>query len=748
MLSLKDFFHVPRLNQLINSLVRDAPGLIVIAGLEPNSLSNDELNTRRMVSGKTTILRLLMREILTFYPQMHCILYAEGENPIRAPRELRSRCEWIQTALPEVRLRRLQNAIQRRPGLMVFDQFTAENIPLVVEAARQGTRVLCPVNTMVRGSAVIRHLQSLGFTPEQLKVLTWVVSVFRQPMLCPACKQPAEPDERLSALYSMDPDPATWKLFRAGGCEQCDFTGRQGELTVFDLFRANPDQPDLLSQRSLLSAQEYLLDLMKQGLLAPEDVLDFDKALLHDTYAILEVEEKALKEANAALQRKVLELEVSNRLLVQRTEAIISFQEIARTLIQSINLTELAQRVCRYSRDICGADRSIVYVKLDEENLVVLACGGWDGVGLSREVPARSFSGWQQAEEMRPWRTIPPGIILEESEPPAIRVGYDVPLLADGRLVGRMIVQSTKKVMFTPGEISTLRMFANQVAVAMQRARLIEELQAKITELEAAQVSLVQKERMEHELELARQVQQSILPRQFPSIPGVEFAVLNQPARQVGGDFYDVIPLDENHFGVVVADVSDKGLPAAFYMALARSLILAEAHRELSPRRVLKNVNRLLLELGEGGMFVTVFYGVVDCAAWKITYARAGHDLPVLLHRGEMSFLSGGGMALGVTDGDEFHLTEVEVPLKAGDRLILYTDGLVDVQSPEGERFNLERLTHFWRGLPVSYAGEVCQATLKILEDFQGGAEQSDDMTLLVVCFHGQDNSPRLDTNL
>jgi len=748
LLSLKDFFHVPRLNQLINSLVQDVPGLIVVAGLEPNAISNDGLNIRRMVSGKTTILRLLMREILTFYPQMHCILYTEGENPIRAPRELRSRCEWIQATLPEVRLRRLQNAVQRRPGLMVLDQLTSENIPLVVEAVRQGVRVLCPANTMVRGSAVIRHLQSLGFTSDQLKILTWVVSVFRQPMLCPVCKQPVEPDDRLTALYSMSSDLATWKLFRAAGCEQCHFTGRQGELTVFDLFRVNPNRPDWLSQRSLLSAQEYLLDLMKQGLLAPEDVLDFDTALLHDTYAILELEEKALKEANAALQRKVLELEVSNRLLVQRTEAIISFQEIARTLIQSTSLAELAQRVCRYSRDICGADRSIVYVKLDEEKLVVLACGGWEGVELSREVPANLFAGWQQAEEMRPWRAVPPGIILEESEPPPIHVGYDVPLLADARLVGRMIVQSTQKVMFTPGEISTLRMFANQVAVAMQRARLIEELQAKITELEAAQVSLLQKERMEHELELARQVQQSILPRQFPSIPGVEFAVLNQPARQVGGDFYDVISLDENHFGVVVADVSDKGLPAAFYMALARSLILAEAHRELSPCRVLRSVNRLLLELGEGGMFVTVFYGVVDRDSWKITYARAGHDYPVLLHQGEMTFLSGGGMALGVTDGDDFHLTEVEVPLQADDRLILYTDGLIDVQSPEGKRFSLERLTHFWRGLPVNYAGQICQATLKILEDFQGGAEQTDDMTLLVVCFHDRGGSSRVETNL
>ena len=177
----------------------------------------------------------------------------------------------------------------------------------------------------------------------------------------------------------------------------------------------------------------------------------------------------------------------------------------------------------------------------------------------------------------------PPGVKPRhpDVEGAVLKAGLRIPLIAQGQPVGAMIVHTTSHSHFHPGAIALMQTFANQAAIAIQRAGLIENLQEKITQLEAAQDGLAQKERMVRELELAREVQQAVLPHTFPEIPGYHFAAHNQPARQVGGDFYDVIDLGAGRFGLVVADVSDKGMPAAVYMALTRSLMVAEARREI-----------------------------------------------------------------------------------------------------------------------------------------------------------------------
>ncbi len=252
--------------------------------------------------------------------------------------------------------------------------------------------------------------------------------------------------------------------------------------------------------------------------------------------------------------------------------------------------------------------------------------------------------------------------------------------------------------------------------------------------LEAAQAELAVKARMARELELARQVQQSFLPAHVPRRDwSYAFAAYNEPAREVGGDFYDVIDLGEGRVGLVIADVSDKGMAAALYMALSRSLIRAEATRETSPRTVLGNVNRLLLELGEQGMFVSVFYAVLETASGRLTYARAGHDYPLLLRDGAAAALEGKGTLLGILDGVEANLTEQEAALRPGDRLVLYTDGLTDVIDCGDSQLGLERLTALLLRHAHLPADAMCKAVERDLDEYRGGAEQADDMTLLLV---------------
>jgi serine phosphatase RsbU (regulator of sigma subunit) len=200
----------------------------------------------------------------------------------------------------------------------------------------------------------------------------------------------------------------------------------------------------------------------------------------------------------------------------------------------------------------------------------------------------------------------------------------------------------------------------------------------------------------------------------------------------VGGDFYDVIALDSVHFGLAIADVSDKGMPAALYMALTRSLILSASQQFNSPDDVLHNVNQLLLEIGEQDMFVTVFYGVLDRPRGRLSYARAGHDHPFLLRDGRVEPLDGRGMALGLFDSPLFSLSEEAVELQPGDRLILYTDGLTDINGPDGVMLGRERLVDCLLHYADRPPSLMCRDLFDYLATFRGSEPQFDDMALVV----------------
>jgi phosphoserine phosphatase RsbU/P len=253
-------------------------------------------------------------------------------------------------------------------------------------------------------------------------------------------------------------------------------------------------------------------------------------------------------------------------------------------------------------------------------------------------------------------------------------------------------------------------------------------------ELQAAHEQIVEKEKLEKELEVACQIQHSMLPKQLPEVEEFTFGAHMQAARQVGGDFYDLFPLDDGHIAIVVGDVCDKGVPSALFMALTRSLVRAEALRLDTPANTLRRVNILLQDMSTSDLFVTVLYGVLDLQARRFTYARAGHELPILLRAdGNLPFIShANGMLMGMFP--EILLDEASIEFFAGDMLLLYSDGATDASDPLEQMFGRERLAQVMQASQGCGAQVVCNHILSAILAHQQTAPQFDDITLVTIC--------------
>lgn len=263
-------------------------------------------------------------------------------------------------------------------------------------------------------------------------------------------------------------------------------------------------------------------------------------------------------------------------------------------------------------------------------------------------------------------------------------------------------------------------------------------LQAAYLDLKAAQAELVEKERLERELELAAEMQRSLLPAVLPRYDDYRFAAYLAPARHVGGDLFGVQPLDDEHVALLLADVADKGMYAALLMAVTRTLFMQEAQRSLSPAEVALAVHRGLLTVGgggeDGGMdgFVTAFYGVLHRPSGRLTYVRAAQDHPLLLRPGQPPTpLPGDGRFLGMIA--ELTLREQEIILQPGDTLLLYSDGVTDARNDSDESYGLERLKSALQRVGGRGAQPAIGALAGDISAWRGDAAAFDDVTMLLV---------------
>jgi len=244
-----------------------------------------------------------------------------------------------------------------------------------------------------------------------------------------------------------------------------------------------------------------------------------------------------------------------------------------------------------------------------------------------------------------------------------------------------------------------------------------------------------EKERIKTELDIAKKIQSSMLPNKFPAFPDkpeIDVQAMAEPAKEVGGDFYDFFLIDENHLVIVIADVSGKGIPAALFMVIAKTLIKNNAQSGNTPEQVFANVNNQLCEGNDQNMFVTAWMGVLEISTGKLTFVNAGHNAPLLKEKDDYSWLkSEPGFVLGGMEDTQY--SQNEIFLKPEDRIFLYTDGVTEAINKEEEQFGEERLFEIISKKGDFEISKVLNSVKNNVDVFVGDLNQFDDITMLIL---------------
>lgn len=359
------------------------------------------------------------------------------------------------------------------------------------------------------------------------------------------------------------------------------------------------------------------------------------------------------------------------------------------------------------------------------------AAAGWysDPVGSERRIPAE-----HRGSAERPYPAGLTNLVTVVADRPSLPAwlkdwqpaeGFEsaaiLPLAVDDRILGALVVSSREPREFDEDDLRFLQLMANQAAIAMEKARLHQDEIAR--------------QRLEEEIALGREIQLGLLPKSCPTPPGWRFCEVYQAARIVGGDFYDFFSLDDDdrRLGLVIGDVSDKGVPAALFMGVSRSLIRGAAVSGLQPARALEVANRLILEESGTDFFLSAFYAILDLDSGQMSFANAGHNPPLWYQREtkHIEALQAEGMVLAILD--DISLEQQSVEIGQGDVLVLYTDGVTETMNANWEEFGEQRLTAVIHDSAHRDANEILWAIVEAVNEFSDGAEQSDDFTLVVV---------------
>ncbi len=407
---------------------------------------------------------------------------------------------------------------------------------------------------------------------------------------------------------------------------------------------------------------------------------------------------------------------------VQRTRLEIHLiTQIALKLSNVLDLEEVLNLILDSVQQVVDYDAAGIFV-VGEEGQVVMGeiLRGYEAAdpSLVRQKLGHGIMGWAM-EHMAPI------VVADVARDPRYvnaraqtKSELAVPLFTGNKVIGCFNLESDRLAAFSSQDAEHLMTFASHAAVAIERARMHREI--------------LEKQRIEEELALARRMQQSLLPRSAPKLEGFDIAGMNSPSEMVGGDYFDYIHLTEKDLGIVIGDVAGKGVPAAFIMTSLRASLRIESVSHYAISTILSRVNDFLFESIEPERFVTAFYGVLDARAHLLTYANAGHNPPLLLRQnGAQEMLSEGGLLLGAFPGALYH--EQRINLNSGDVLVLYTDGVSEAENTQGVQFGVERIAEISRKAADRGSQAVLDNLLKAVRKHVGKAGLQDDLTLMVI---------------
>jgi len=332
------------------------------------------------------------------------------------------------------------------------------------------------------------------------------------------------------------------------------------------------------------------------------------------------------------------------------------------------------------------------------------------------------------------WQTGQPVCLNELSEAPELAKLRDSPLSTASIMVAPLLYGKQNMGVlalgngrmgapFSQSDFVVFKSIAEQSAFALYNAIIYSEAN--------------EKKRLDHDLEIARDIQRILLPSEAPAVSGFEISGINVPARQVSGDYFDYIKVDEQRLGVAIADVSGKGVPASLIMAICRSVLRSQSANNPSPADVLRKVNRQLYPDIKEDMFISMAYIILDPANNKMTLSRAGHDAPLLYKRSTQTVtpVKPRGMALGIDSGSVFDrlTTDFDISLERDDCLVLYTDGVTEALDAEGYEFGLERMMQSVRASAMHGASAIVTRVIDDVRNFAGSQPQNDDITLIAI---------------
>ncbi len=405
--------------------------------------------------------------------------------------------------------------------------------------------------------------------------------------------------------------------------------------------------------------------------------------------------------------------------------------QLAQTFNSSLDLDQVLNRVMDEVIEAMNAERGFVML-YDEKG--VLACRV--ARNISREsIDDQGFRGSRSMVEKSARDGIP--ILAGDAQTDdrfsgmqsvqmfGLRSVLCVPLIIKDRSLGAIFVDNRmQKSIFNPSDMDLLEAIASNAAVAIENARLY--------------ALAVEKGRLERELQMARQVQSSLLPEILPQMDGWEYAARWIPARQVAGDFYDFMVLSDpakavKKLGILIADVTDKGMPAALFMALARSTLRASLAAAATPSEGITRANRLVVADSPNSMFVSVFYIQLDQAGSDVRFVNAGHNPPICYRSAtqNLEYLTRTGMVLGVEETAQFQERSLE--MLPGDCLLLFTDGVTDAINSSGESFDLERLKAVFLDSIDQSPTNILKLIESALSQFTGDIHPFDDITLVLL---------------